>query len=493
MSASPLSKLARLITLAGLLLQLLSAQANSVAAIQRQLKIGDVDGAIAACDRILKARPQAYEIWTLKGIGLQMRGRSGEALKSVRKALSLQPAFIPALQVAGQIEYQTGDPQCQKTLERLLKAKPDVSEAHAMLAALAFERKDCAGTIEHAGKAKESMTNPLARDQYATCLFRLKKFDIAETFFQEQLRTRENDDVRFNLGLAQFESKKYAEAVATLRPLGERNVPDSAALSLLAEAYETNGQTPEALQTLRQAIDVYPGEERHYVNLAAICLERNAFQVGIEVLRIGGKNVPGSSKIQVMQGVLQARAGKMEEAEAAFKRAEALDPKTPLGRVGLAATLLQFNAVDEAIALMREQHTKDPGDPRATSLLAQAILQKGNSPEELQEAQTLLIEVTRLMPNDARAHGLLGKVYFLQQEFTRAVPELETAIRLDPDDKTATYQLMTVYRRLGRTKEIPRLQQRVRELLNEERDRESEGGRYRLAISEDEKKQEELR
>jgi len=138
--------------------------------------------------------------------------------------------------------------------------------------------------------------------------------------------------------------------VATLKPLSGRNVPDSAALGLLASAYEANGQTPEALQTLRQAIDVYPGEERHYVDLAAICLERNAYSVGIEVLKIGEKNIPRSAKLQVMAGVLQARAGKLEEAEAAFKRAEALDPNTAYGRVGLAAAMLQFNAVDEAIA-----------------------------------------------------------------------------------------------------------------------------------------------
>jgi len=103
----------------------------------------------------------------------------------------------------------------------------------------------------------------------------------------------------------------------------------------------------------------------------------------------------------------------------------------------------------------------------------------------LKEAQTLLTEAIKAAPEDARAHGLLGKVFLLQQEFVKAVPELEAAIRLDPNDRTATYQLMTVYRRLGRTKDIPRLQQRVRELLDAERSQESEGGRYRLAIKED--------
>lgn len=488
MTPAPLAAVSRLAAMAcWLSLQQLWPQANSTAAIQKLLTVGDSSGAIAACERVLKASPANYQVWTLKGIAYQMQGRNAEALTSLRKALALQPKFVPALQAAGQIEYQTGDPECRRTLERLLAARPGLAPAHAMLAALAFERKDCAGTVEHSGKAlNEILANPLARDQYAICLFRLKQYDVAEKFFHEQLVSREDDDVRLNLGLAQFKSKKYSDSIATLKPLSTRTVPDSAALSLLAEAYEANGQTPEALQTLRQAIDIYPGEEGHYVDLAAICLERNAFQVAIEVLRAGEKNIPKSAKIQVMKGVLQARAGKMEEAEAAFQRAEALDPKTPYGRVGLAATLLQFNAVDEAIALMREQHQKDPTDPRAASLLAQAILQKGNGPEELKEAQTLLADIIRLAPEDARAHGLLGKVYFLQQHFSKAVPELETAIRLDPSDRTATYQLMTAYQRLGRTKEIPRLQRRVRELLDEERSQESEGGRYRLAIRENE-------
>ncbi len=462
------------------------AQGSGITAIQGRIRTGDLGGAIGECDRILRHSPGDYRIWTLKGLALRMQGQSPAALVALRKATSLQPRFVPALAAQAQIEYQTGDPACRGTLERLVSIVPGHSTAHAMLAALAFERKDCKATVRHAAKApQETMDNPLARDQYAACLYRLREFETAADFFRRQLEARESEDVRFNLGLVLFEAKKHAEAVEALKPLSRKSVPDSAALSLLAAAFDAISQTPEAIQTLRQAIELYPREERHYVELAALCLERNAFSVGVEVLKVGEKNIPGSARIQVMSGVLLAREGKLEAAEMAFRRAESLDPATSYGRAGLAAALLQFNAVDEAIALMRDQCKRNPEDARAMALLGQAILQKGNGPEELREAEALLVRAVELAPDDARNHGLLGKVLLLQARFERAVPELEAAIRLDPADRTATYQLMTAYRRLGRTREVPRLQARVRELLEAERNQESEGGRFRLVIRED--------
>jgi tetratricopeptide (TPR) repeat protein len=441
------------------------------------IRQGQFSNALRACDEGLKSQPRNYQLLTLRGIALQGLRRNQESLAAFRQALKIRPKFLPALQGAAQLEYQLYDPQCRKTLEALLQIRPEPT-AHAMLGALAFERKDCAAVIKHYGEAGAAANKPIVKWQRATCHYQLGQWEQAETQFRELLAMRENDQIRYNLGLTQLEGKKFADAIATLEPLGRKDIPEADTLSLLAAAYEANRQAPEAIAVLRRAIALHPREERLYTDLAAICLEHNAFSIGIEVLEVGAKNIPRSAPIQTMLGVLQVRSDRVGKGKEAFKRAKEMAPEVSFGAIGLALALMQIGAVEEAIDQLREELRRAPNDLRVCLTQAQALLQTDASPAELQEAQTLLRRVIEREPNNARAHSLLGKVYLRREETANATRALETAIRLDSSDSSSTYQLMRIYHKTGRTKEALALQEKVQKLLDAERA--EEGGRYRL-------------
>ncbi len=447
--------------------------------IRDLIRRGDFAHALRACEQDLKLQPGDFRIWTLKGIALQGVGRNTQSLDAFRQALAIQPKFLPALQGAAQLEYQMRDPQCRKTLETILQLRPEPT-AHAMLGVLAFERKDCTAAIEHYEKAGAATDDPIVKWQRGSCAYQLEQWDKAEVQFRELLSLKEDDRVRYNLGLVQHGGKKYADAVATLQPLVQKDRPDPDALSLLASSYETNKQTPEALQILRRAIDLYPREERLYVDLATLCLEHSAFPIGTEVLEAGAKNIPNSARIQTMLGVMHASAGVLIKAEEAFRRAEQLAPDAAYGRVGLAIILMNNGAADNMIRLLREQAKRVPEVPLVNLTLADALVQRANSTPELQEAQTLLLRVVKRQPANATAHTLLGKIYLRLGDRNEAVRALETATRLDPSDRTASYQLMTLYQRLGRTKDAAILKEKVQKLLDAESAGEAEAGRYRL-------------
>lgn len=442
------------------------------------IRRGEFAAAVQACDESLKTQPRNFQIWTLKGIALQGVGKNTESLAAFRRALAIQPKFLPALQGAAQLEYQLHDPNCRKTLETLLKVRPEPT-VHAMLGVLAFERKDCSEALKHYAAAGEAAQQPLVKWQRATCHFQLEQWEPAAAQFRELLALKEDPRIRYNLGLAQSRAKRYAEAIAVLLPLRPR--ADAEGLSLLASVYEADKQTPEALEILREAIARYPLEERLYADLATICLDHNAAPLGVEVLEAGTKNLPQSARLQTLLGVLLARTEQNDKAAAAFKRAEQLAPATGFGRVGLAVMLLESGAVDEAIKQLREQSSRAAADPRVKLTLAQALLQKDSSHAELREAQTLLRSVIARQAGNARAHSLLGKLYLRREETASAARALETALRLDPSDRNAAYQLLTVYRKQGRIKEAVALQEKVQKLLDDERAVDVEAGRYRLA------------
>jgi predicted Zn-dependent protease len=286
--------------------------------------------------------------------------------------------------------------------------------------------------------------------------------------------------VRFNLGLAHVQAKRWQDAISALEPLVRKPVPEVDALTLLASAYESNQQTPQALDLLRRAIELYPRDEQLYINLADVCLEHQGIQLGVEVLEAGAKNIPDSARIHTMLGVLHSRAAMPDKAEDAFKKAEELAPNEGFGRLGLAVALMQLNAPEEAVRVLREQAARTPDSLRISLTLAQALIQKGPTEEEMREVEQRLAEVTARDANNAKAFSLLGKLYFQQEHPEKALPALEAAVRLDPADRTAAYQLMILYRRAGRTQEAAVLQEKVRELLEAERNQEAETGQYRL-------------
>jgi Flp pilus assembly protein TadD len=448
--------------------------------IRDLIRRGDFGAALAACDRDLRAKPEDYRVLTLRGIALQGLGRAAESLAAFRKALAIQPSFLPALQGAAQIEYQAGDPAARSTLEKLVALSPSLAPAHAMLGVLAFERKDCAEAVKHFEKALPALENPAARWQYATCLFEADRAADAEREFTLLLERGGGEPVRYNLGLIQLQAGKSMEAVATLEPVLKSARPNADTLSLLASAYQAAKQIPKAVEVLHKAIAIHPRDERLYIDLAVVCLDHNSLDVGMEVAVTGLKNIPNSSRLATLLGVLQVRAGRMEEAEKSFRQAEALAPEAAHGRVGLAVMMMQMNMPDEAVRLLREMMTGQEADPRVEATLARALLQRGADAGELEEAIALIKRSLERYPHDAANHALLGKLYLKQENWQAAEASLARAVELDPTDRTAAYQLMTIYRRSGKAREAAALQEKVRDLLAAEREHEAEAGRFRL-------------
>src|SRR6185503_11949159 len=61
--------------------------------------------------------------------------------------------------------------------------------------------------------------------------------------------------------------------------------------------------------------------------------------------------------------------------------------------------------------------------------------------EQYQKTIALVGKALSLDPNNARAHSLLGKTYFLVGEFEKSDAELETTLRLTPKDYEVIYTL----------------------------------------------------
>ncbi len=253
-------------------------------------------------------------------------------------------------------------------------------------------------------------------------------------------------------------------------------------LSLLAEVYEANHETPKALELLKRAVRLFPYAEQHYIVLGDLCTEHGAYDLGLEILAVGARNIPQSAAVRAMQGVIHAQLGHYEEAEAAFTEASRLDPNVRSAEVGRTLTLQEAGRIEESIRVIRAHLKEDPKDPTANFLLAQALIKRGIQPgqpafEEALRALQLSIEGE---PNRADAHVELGKLFVKSGETEDAAKHFQAAVELDPGHRTATYQLMRAWRKMGRSEEAAKLLTRLRSQLEQGMEDDIQTNRYRI-------------
>lgn len=437
------------------------------AAIRELIRAGRFAEATAACDRQLRAAPANPALLTLKGLALRGAGEAAASLAAFRAA---GPRYLPALQAAAQMEYESSDPRARQTLEAIVKLDPANGTAHAMLADLAFTAGDCASALVHLPKSPAS---PLGRWRTGVCLFQAERWREAAAEFSALLRLREHGPTRFNLALSLWRAGDAAATIAALAPLAS---PDADALSLHAAALRARGDVPGALTLLQRGVAEYPRDERLLVELAALCLDQNAVELGIRVLEAGVAAMPESARLLTALGVLHVRAGKAELAQAQFEQAARYAPESGLGQVGVAMLMLQMGMAGEAVAHLRAL----PAEAPLVRLTLARALSQMNPPANAEAVKTL----RELLARDAKqaaAHGLLGKLFAQGGQTAAAMQALEQALTLDPQDRASAHQLLLLYRRAGRAADAARVARLVRESLARDKSEEAAAERYRLS------------
>lgn len=451
------------------------------------LKARNYSAALQMASTLVQAHPRDPRAWTLQGTALQDLGRTDKSLGAFQRALEIQPDFLPALEGAAQLEYSTSDPNGTALLERLVHVDPGNQTAHAMLAALAFKRKDFATAATHFERSPEAIaSNQSALVEFGLCLIHLRRFQDAVPVFQRLLAARPDDwHSRYNLGLAQFLADQKSESILTLRPLTEGAAPQVDALNLIAAVYEATQQTPSAVAALRRAIEVDPHDVRNYLDFASLCLEHGSFRVGIDMTNAGLKLMPDSPALYAARGVLQVQLSRFDEAEADFEKASQLEPNQSFASVGLGVALLQRNQLSQSLQVVRDRLKRTPDDPALNYLLAEVLMRQGAPAGSLafEEAKAAAERATRSKPDFVLAHDVLGQLYLESGDFNRSIAESRVALKTDQTDRTAVYHLITALRKSGQTSKIPELLKRLRELAEAELRSEAKKNRFRLVES----------
>jgi tetratricopeptide (TPR) repeat protein len=459
--------------------------ADPVAEIASAIRNREFPRALELARSALERSPNDVRLLTMEGITLAALGRHREALAGYRRALTLAPDYLGALEGAAQLEYQAGADGAIPLLERILKLAPQNATAHAMRAVMAAKKRDCETAAQHFAAASSAISSqPNALRQYAACLMRLDRAAEALPVLR-QLSALDPADrhARYRLAAAEFMAKTYADSLATLGPLIERKDPE--ALDLASQAWEAQGDTPRATAALREAIVLSPSDPRLYVDFASLCLVHKSYEAGLAMTNAGLARLPRSAELYIARGVLNVQLARYDEADADFAAAERLDPRQAYGSVARGLAQVQQDDFDKALATVRDQLKSRGNDEFLYYLLAEILSSQGATPgsAEFKEAVGAASRAVALKPDLYLARDVLSRLYLQAGQIDQAIEQCHLALRSNPLDATALYRLIRALQKSGRPgadAEIKDLLKRFNEVREKLRIQEAEETRYRL-------------
>ena len=481
------------------------------------IQSGAFDEALGIAVKLLADHPGDVKALVLKGLALTGRHELPTADEAFEQALRTEPSLALARKslAVNQLALKRPIP-AEKNFAILLRQTPGDPVIHMYLGEIAFRRKDYRAASSHfvavkndwvadarlpvmmaecdyqLGKPREGAAllqsvdvgrlNVIWQFHAGSLLAGHQEFAAATPFFEAALAGYpQPDDVKFNLGLCYTETKNFKQAIDVLSELREQGIKTAEIDNLLAEAYEGNKQSKEAIDLLREATSIAPTEEKNYIDLAMLCADHNSFDLALEVVQVGLHNLPNSDGLLVQQAMIYAMTGRYEESEKDFLAASHSDSVRGPALAGLGLTYIQKGDLGQAVSVLRQRAKQDPDNAAILYLLGEALMRTGIDPNdrEFVEAVGALEKAIRLNPRFVHSRVVLAKLYLRENKNADGIRELREAIKLDPTKVQAFAVLAAALKKEGKADEAAPMFAKVRELNDLSRSRERPTALYK--------------
>lgn len=347
-----------------------------VALAQSQQRRGDLAAALSTAQEAVAALPKEPELHELLA-ELQLRQRQLPlATKSLQQAAALRPRAPEPLLRLAEVELMAGQPRdalttVRKALE-LRAQHPRALQLQVLLEAelgntaaarrLAKELQQLPGQ-EALGAAVEGDIEA-AQQQHA----------VAVAAYRRALaRNAALPEVPAKLVGVLRASGKTAEAEAFARDWLKDHPRDIGLLNYLGDVALNENRLADAKPHYERSLAQQPGQPLVLNNLGWILLQQRDLAGADKALREAVRLAPAEAAIHDSLAALHSAAGRHDDAVAAQRRAQQLDPN-PVFRVGLARRLIAAGRKDAARdELLAVQQLKDryPGQAEVAQLLTQ--------------------------------------------------------------------------------------------------------------------------
>ena len=395
-------------------------------------------GMICEANGIVAAARDAYTVaasldssdakWRYRLALVEARGgRSDDAIRDLRQAIALDPAYAPAHRRLGLWLLDRNDTDgAERAFARAAELDQSNVSASVGLARVRLQRQQNQEAVDVLERALATH----AGDRYAlqllgTAYRRLGRVDEAEyalavgmtgepawpdPWTDEMLQYRRGFAVRLKDATQYFSSGQLAPAITLLEQLRQEKPDDIALLNHLGEVYVAAGRPAEGVRLLEQVVARDPERFEAFVNLAAGYLNENDLvranaaadravalnprlgrahetrglvlwrrddeRGAVEAFRAAVHYDPRDVRAYVWKGMVEMNLDRPADALDSFAQATHLDPTRVDAWVGIADATMNLGAWDRAAAAVQRAVQLSPDAP-AVKRAAERLQRRG--------------------------------------------------------------------------------------------------------------------
>jgi putative PEP-CTERM system TPR-repeat lipoprotein len=418
-----------------------------------------VDDAASQVEALKKIAPKDARVIYLDAQVAAQRGQSTEARSRVHESLKSAPDFVPALVLAGKIEFDSGAYAfAEQFLRRALALDPRESTARRMLVALYLQ----SGQPARAMEALQPLVAQPSNDPVVLVL-------AGETYLA-------NKDVK--------------TATTFLERASEFGAPGAAVRTRLAQVRFAAGDTDRALKDLQAISKSEPDQFQADIALITSLMQRHEFDKALEAARTLEKKQPGNPLTFQLLGAVYLAKDDVANARSSFEKAlglktDYLPALQSLGRLDFrdgdlsagrkryeaalakgpdnAAVLLSYASLlaagggqaGEISGLLERALQAAPGAAEPRIALAEYHLRNGDPKKALEVAQ----QANVVLPNEPRILEVLGIAQQATGNPDQAIQTFGQLARLAPKSLSAQLRRAGAY---AAAKEFPQALQILR-------------------------------
>lgn len=238
---------------------------------------------------------------------------------------------------------------------------------------------------------------------------------------------------------AHLEAGRYAQAVAILKPLAEKE-PGSVPLQFnLALANSLAGNDADAVQGFRKTLSLQPDLYEARLNLAQLLVKSAQFPEASSLLDACLAQKPQDPKAAYLLARAHAGQSDWKKAAATFEKAAALSPRDSSLALELAAAYENAKMPAEAAAI----YARFPDDPAAQERRGVLLLAQGDYP-----GAVAALELARAKSPTPAVLYALATAYLRNKQPDSALPLAAGLVQTEPSN----FEMALFYGRLLRDK-----------------------------------------
>jgi tetratricopeptide (TPR) repeat protein len=406
-----------------------------------------VDQAMNLTEELLKQNPKDTESLTLKGRGLNLQGKSPEAVPILEAAVRGNPES-PAGHFQLGLAYSRTDnsSSAEKEWREAVRLRPGMLDAQGELANLALKKNDIE-LLEQSAAAWFKYAPSAPQGYLMRGVLRTQRGDLtgAEVDLLHVIGLApENATAHTRLGHVRFLQKRFNEAQQQYEKALECDPSSEEALRQIASMLLAQKQLDKAVQRVQLQVTKAPDDGNYHFLLGQLLLSEHRTS---EAMPEFAKTIELDKTNEVALLLLaqtQQESGRPDEAALTYERSMRELPKD-------ARAYVAFGLLEEGRG--KWQHSENlyhkaldlqPNEATAANNLSYLLIQHGG---DSNYALSLAQIARRAMPESPNTADTLAWAYFKNGIYDSSIALLREAVKDAPKNPTYHYHLALAYQK----------------------------------------------